>query len=496
VCSSALFVARQSRLNKLDAAHAYSSFVEDARTALLHLHIPGTEPELHAIGRNAAANALQKFDVSSGNNLDTNSRFANLSSDQQKLVREQSAALRYSLAQLDRDTQPAGMVAKSDHSLPGEHQAHELLARTTGADVEDLQGLALLENHRYAEALPVWQKLSEADREDPIRWFLLGNAYAGAGRLQDAESCYTAVIALQPRAVAAYFNRGRCRYDQANYKGARDDFSSILKLRPNLATARINRALAHHSLGDHKQAEADANAAIAAGVDDPRAYFARALIRDALQDASGAAADRARGFELPPKDDKGWMARGIACLASDPEKAREQFEQGLQEFPDSPGLLKNLVHVYADRLQQPEKALPLIERLLVRRPADPTVLASRAVLNARLGNRSAAHRDAQQIAREATTPLTSMQLACVYALTAKKNPDDSATAMRFIQAALARDPRLVVRISRDPDFEAVRSLPEHASLVGAAARLIGTPDNPKPLQSTTTQTGAPLSLPK
>ncbi|HEX2474887.1 MAG TPA: serine/threonine-protein kinase, partial [Lacipirellulaceae bacterium] len=331
--SSAIFLARQSRLNELDTARAYSDFVEDARTALLHLHVPGTEPDLFAIGRTAANDALQQFGVLNEDGLTSNARFANLSKDQQELVREQSLALLHSLARVDHDApDPARFQAasdanqrgadrqhQSDYDLPVQNEAGAPLKFNTHVPSDYLQGLRLLETERYADALPVWQRLSESSKQDAVRWFLLGNAYAGVGRLQDAESCYTAVIALQPRAVAGYFNRGICRQEQGKFEGATSDFTSVLQLRPNLSTALINRALSLHSLGKYKQAESDASAAIAAGLDDPRAYFVRALIRDALHDVPGAAGDRAHGFKLPPKDDKGWMARGIACLATDPE---------------------------------------------------------------------------------------------------------------------------------------------------------------------------------
>jgi tetratricopeptide (TPR) repeat protein len=333
----------------------------------------------------------------------------------------------------------------------------------------------LLANGRYAEALPLWQRLSESDQQDPVRWFLLGNSFAGIGSLPDAEACYTAVIALQPMAIAGHFNRGMCRHEQGKFDGAKRDFTKVLNLRPNLFAALINRALALHALGEDQQAEADASAAIEDGLDDPRAYFVRALIRDRLHDATAAAADRTRGFDLPPKDDKGWMARGIACLAEDPERAKEQFEQGLREFPNSPGLMKNLIHVYADRLQQPARALPIIDRLLARRPADCAVLASRAVAFARLGDRASAHRDAATVEKQLTTPLTCLQLACVYALTANSKPEDSGIALRFVKAALAREPKLVGRVLTDPDFDSLKSLSEFDSLVTAATRLTSPP---------------------
>jgi tetratricopeptide (TPR) repeat protein len=462
---------------------------------------------LHVIGRNAALNALQQFNLLRQNALAGNATYARLSTEQQDLVRKQSVMLFYALAQGDGDTrsdaklreglrlnelaialnpqdghssalfqQHAVLMRALSRTLPTQRQMQSPIPPDDQIGDEQLQALALLANERYAEALPLWQRLSDSDQQDPVRWFLLGNSFAGTGRLPDAEACYAAVIALQPLAVAGHFNRGMCRYEQGKFNEAKKDFTQVLSLRPNLSAALINRALALHALGEDQQAEADASAAIAAGLDDPRAYFVRALIRDRLHHATAAAADRTCGFDLPPKDDKGWMARGIACLAEDPERAKDQFEQGLSEFPNSPGLMKNLIHVYADRLQQPALALPIVDRLLALRPADYAALASRAVAFARLGDRASAHRDAAIVAKQFVTPLTYLQLACVYALTADSKPEDSDIALRFVKAALARDPKLVGRVLTDPDFDSLKSLPEFDSLVTAATRLTSSPD--------------------
>jgi serine/threonine protein kinase/Flp pilus assembly protein TadD len=504
--TSSLLLAHRSHLSDLETARAFSEFDKNALAANLHLHALGSQPELYAIGRNAALDALQQFNLLSRDALANNSRYARLSADQQNFLRKRSVVLLYMLAQGDRDTRSdaelhealrfnelaIALNPNAGHSsalfqqqvdlrralshtttTPGQMQSPILWDDQIGD--EHLRGLALLANERYGESLRLWQRLSEYDRQDPVPWFLLGNSYAGIGRLEDAESCYTAVIALQPRAVAGFFNRGMCRYDQRKFDEARQDFAAALKLRPHLSAALINRALAWHALGADQSAEADASAAIEAGLDDPRAYLVRALIRDRLHDTAAAAADRARGFELPPKDDKGWMARGAACLAVDPERAGDQFERGLREFPNSPGLMKNLIHVYADRLRQPARALPIIDRLVARRPADYAALASRAVAYARLGDRASAHRDAVKVAKEFIAPLTCLQLACVYALTANSTPEDSLIALRFVQLALAREPKLVARVRSDPDLESLKSLPEFDSLVTAASRLTRSP---------------------
>jgi serine/threonine protein kinase/Flp pilus assembly protein TadD len=455
---AALYFARANRLANLEAATAFDEFQRDALAANLNLLAPGAEPELKKLGQAAGERALSRFgplEAAAGSNL-----LGRLSPEQQSEVRTMAASLADSLASIS--VAKNGTFAKQQ-SEPVAREGSESYGQVMHA----------LEQHRYNEAVPVAEKLSRVGPQDPIRWLLLGNSYAGAGRLADAESCYTALIALQPNAMAGYFYRGLCRADRHEYGGAIEDFTSAIELRPNVATSRINRALAYHAIGEEPKAESDATAAIEAGLADTRALFVRAVIREALGNAEGAKADRERGFAIAPTDDKGWVARGISRLREDPQLAAEEFESGLKDFPTSKSLLQNLVHVYGDRLGKAELANARADSLVELAPADPIALASRAVLRARSGSVEGAHKDAERVAASRPAPVTSLQLACVYALTSRSVPADVPLAVSHLQKALASDPKLAVRAESDPDLLAIRDNPEVTSLLSAAKSLLG-----------------------
>ena len=222
---------------------------------------------------------------------------------------------------------------------------------------------------------------------------MLGNAYVGNGRLASAESCYTALIALQPKAVSGYLYRGLCRTDEGNAIGAERDFSDALLINPSLAVTRINRALAYYAEKKFDEAERDATIAMEAGLADPRAYFVRALIRDALGKHDLAKEDRERGLTILPVDDKGWVARGIALLREHPDRAANEFARGLEHYPSSKPLLQNLIHVYGDVLNKPDDALTYSGKFIELCPNDSAAYASRAVLLARQGDIEAALKD-------------------------------------------------------------------------------------------------------
>jgi tetratricopeptide (TPR) repeat protein len=331
--------------------------------------------------------------------------------------------------------------------------------------------MAVLENHQYAQAATEWKQLSDQNRQDPLRWLLLGNAYVGASRLANAEACYTAVIALVPDAMNGYLYRGLCRADQNNFAGAEEDFTVALQLNPSMPTTRINRALAYYSLGNLDAAERDATAAIEAGLNDPRAFFVRAIIRDARGKRAEAKNDRDHGFTIPPIDDKGWVARGIAILRDDPTRAADEFEQGVQKYPSSQPLLQNLIHVYGDRLGKIDQAIRYAQLLVALNSNDSAALASQAVLYARKGDIDAARASADASTKNHPTALTSLQLACVYALTSKKNPDDATLAIAHIKHALSSDPKLAHRAAEDTDLAVLKSHPDFKAILAAATKL-------------------------
>lgn len=453
VCT--LAVVRQDRIQHLEAATEYAAFQEDALLANLNLHSRSDEPALKLIGRQAAATALQRFDLGGAGEFNPAPSFLRLSHAQQDKVRLESLKLKYALVETHEHRQ------KLVNELSNSPDAAAFL-----------QGVQLLKSGKFAEAATLWEELTKQDRTDPIRWTMLGNAYSGSGRLTDAEACYTAVIALQPQAFAGYLYRGQCRYDMRKYADAEGDLTAVIELRPGIPCGLMNRALVWQALGQFVNAERDATSALDARLNDPRGYFVRANIRDALGNSAGARADRERGFALEPVDEFGWVARGIARLRDDPEQARREFEAGLARYPDSVPLQENLIHVYADRLQQLELALAIAEHRVSRQPDNPAALACRAVILARLGRRSDAHADAESISKRPVPPLISLQLACVYAITARAESADVTAAVKHLQVALAGNPRLALRAAQDPDLDSIRATSEYESLLAAANRLL------------------------
>ena len=456
VAALGLYAQRRERLLQYEANVEFADFGRDFVSANLSLNTPGGERDLQRVGREEAKRALDRFGFGGdGNHSSNNIVWRRLSADQQKAVEERAIKLEYGLA--DSEGEKQRLFAQSDASS------------TLGTY---LHGIELYDKREAAAAMKVFEGLRQRDPQDATLWLLLGNAYYLGHRVADAEACYTAVIALEPKGYTGYFYRGECRMDQQHFAEAAMDFDAVLALEPGLPSGLMNRALVWRALGVLDRAEQDATKAIEGGLNDPRALFVRALIREARGNLEGANADRARGFELPPIDRQGWSARGIARLKEDPEQARDDFEAGLRAYPDTPALLENLIHVYGDVLHQQEQALAKADRLVELCPDEPSAWSARAVLRARLGDGEGTRQDLLHVASSKVAPLTSLQIACAYAQLSPQEPAAAEEAIRHLRTALAGDPRLAARASTDRDFAPIRSRGDFAALVRASNQLI------------------------
>lgn len=324
---------------------------------------------------------------------------------------------------------------------------------------------------RFREAIPL---LNEASRLDPKHywaWFLLGFCHDGLAQDGRAEACYGTCIALWPEAHWAWFNRGIVYLRQQDHSQAAKDFDRTLDLKPGLADAHINRALARQGLKQYADAERDLSRALELGTPLTRVHFMRARVRDLAGDRAGAEQDRAEGLRREPADEKSWIARGVARIHQDAAAAAlADFEHALRLNPRSRAALQNVAHVLAERLNRTQDAVEILERTAGYYPDSAAVVAARGVLRARLGDRRAAHVDAEEALRLDSQPATLYQVAGIYALTAKQEPEDRREAFRLLTSALRKGYGFEL-LDQDHDLDPLRESEEFRRLVQAARAL-------------------------
>ncbi|MBY0525465.1 MAG: protein kinase [Gemmataceae bacterium] len=324
---------------------------------------------------------------------------------------------------------------------------------------------------RFGEALPLLRQAVEKDPRNFGAWFLLGNCLLdGYGREADAVAHYTTCIALWPNFHVSWFNRGLAQLRQRDYEAACADFTRALELRPGHVESLIHRALAQQGRGKHAEAQDDLTRALDLGTPSTRVYFMRSRVRQLLGDAEGARRDLEVGLKREPADEESWIARGIARVNSDPRGSLADFAQAVKVNPRSLAGLENQAHVLSEKLGRTADAIELLDRVLALYPDFTPARGGRGVLRARLGQRAAAQRDAQETLRRDTRPPILYHVAGIYALTAVDHPEDRREALRLLSGALQQGYGLDV-IDSDPDLDPLRQDAEFRAMVKAARDL-------------------------
>lgn len=330
---------------------------------------------------------------------------------------------------------------------------------------------------RLREALPLLQKAVYDEPQNFWASFVLANCCDRLGQDSRAEARYGICIALKPSFAWSHFNRGLALLRQQDYRAACADFDTVLKIRPGLADAHLNRALARQGLQQFEGAEQDLTDALKLG-GPTRLYFLRARVREKRGDKAGAQADYEEGMRLHPGDEKSWLTRGFYLIGRDPQAALADFDAALRLNPRSADALQNKAHVLAEKLGRNKDALEVLNRLIELYPDSVKARSGRGVVYARLGQRDLAIRDAEEALLRDTSPQRQYQVACIYALTSRQEPDDRLPALQRLRSALNKGYGFNL-LETDTDLEPIRALPEFRRLVDAARALRPVPSKTK-----------------
>jgi tetratricopeptide (TPR) repeat protein len=358
-------------------------------------------------------------------------------------------------------------LGQDDKARASEAQA-ENLPLATAADHYWLASDHLATG-RLREALVLLQKAVVDEPQNFWASFVLAHCHERMAQDARAEARYGTCIALKPGFPWSHFNRGLALLRQQEFRAACADFDTVLKLKPDVLDAYLNRALAHQGLQEFEEAERDLTAAIERG-GPTRLYFLRARVREKRGNKAGAQSDYDVGVRQPPRDEKSWLTRGYYYLGRDPQAALADFEHALRLNPRSADALQNKAHVLAEKLGRNQDALLALDQLLALYPDAALARSGRGVLLARLGQRVAALRDADEALRLDVGGQRLYQVACIYALTSKLQPEDRLQAMQHLSSALRKGYGFQL-LETDRDLDPLRALPEFRRLVDATRTL-------------------------
>jgi serine/threonine protein kinase/tetratricopeptide (TPR) repeat protein len=494
------FAWRQERLARLEAAESFREFgddMKDARVAFLDAATGQASPEAVAA---ACRRGLERFHVLDDASWQQASAFRRLGPVEQDRLRADAGELLFLLAALSsRDAAGADAAQRAlelnrraevcyadgevpiallrqratlERQLGRPAEAEEVMAQAEARPLRTprdrcLLASAFMGQGRFREALPLWRQASFDDPQNVWVWYGLGQCFDRLRQPAQAAAAYSACTALNPSYHGWYFQRGLAHLRLGQFAPAADDFDQAVRLRPHHGEAYVNRAIARLNSGRAAEAIADLTRALELGAPAGRVYFIRAQAREKAGDGAGAERDRADGLGCEPANETEWIARGVARVPEAPRDALADFDRALALNPRSLPALENKAHVLAERLGRTEEAVDVLGRAVADYPEDAAVRASRGVLLARLGKTDGARQDAGAALKLDDTPPRLYQVAGIYALTSRHDPEDRQRAFSLLASALGQGYGHD-RIDSDRDFDPLRDDAQFRRLAEAA----------------------------
>jgi len=440
-------------------------------------------PQLHAVAYSAAIgdgsrdlavqnlkSALTPFGVNSpGESKVAMARFSMaISGDEVLRLSREIQELTLFLKKLESNEDASESVTQQSATQNSDDSG---LSKSDSVD-DYLKATQLVFDHRFAEAMGLLQVLSDRYPDRFPILFLGGIMERLQGDHEAAESLLTAAIALEPNIAQTWYQRGAGRFLRKKYSEAISDFSRVLEIDPNLDQARVARAMACQAAGRIPEALEDLNVAIQHEFSETRIWFLRSAVHQQLGNQEAAERDLEEGLSRTPKDDRSWVARGLARLPNQPEMAQADFLEAMKLNPTSHDGYRNLSMVLSEYLKQPDESARVISEALTHHPEDAYLWAGRAVLHARAGRRAEAIQDAVEARKLSSDPLLIYMVACVYSLTSTQSESDRVDALKSLAESLREDATLLAVAASDPDLAAIRPLPQYSEVLQAARTLV------------------------
>ena len=119
-----------------------------------------------------------------------------------------------------------------------------------------LEGNALCDARRYAEALPHYDRAIAFGYEDHVIWNNKGVALDSLGRHEEAVDAYEEALRRRPMYEIAWYNLGNAYAYLGRLDRALDAYDRALEIRPGYPEALTDKALAPARLGRQAQGRA------------------------------------------------------------------------------------------------------------------------------------------------------------------------------------------------------------------------------------------------
>ena len=224
------------------------------------------------------------------------------------------------------------------------------------------------EDERWADSLPVLNRLLSEQPNSPELLALRAHAYSHVNRQADALAEAERAVRNGPQNAEAYLRRGEALLGSNRAAEAIADFDRSIKLNPNDAEAWGNRGFALASQGQHKQAVEAYTKGLAVRKDRYDLWYGRGVSRFQLGERETALADLSEAVALRPREHALYRDRAnVYLVLRQYDSALRDANQALKLDPDDPDSLVTRGVIYREVGNQ-QKAIEDLRYALRLRP--------------------------------------------------------------------------------------------------------------------------------
>ena len=205
-----------------------------------------------------------------------------------------------------------------------------------------MQAVALHQQGKLQEAGAIYEAILKVLPRHPDALHLLGVVALQTGQYQRAADLIGKAIAINPKEVGYYINRGNALHALNQLESAVASFDRAVSLQPNIAEAYFNRGNVLHALNKLEAAVSSFDRAIQLKPDYADAYNNRGRVQQALKQSEAAVASYDRAISINHHHAEAWNNRAIALQSlGQLEAAVASCEQALRIRPNYAEAFKN-----------------------------------------------------------------------------------------------------------------------------------------------------------
>ncbi len=200
-------------------------------------------------------------------------------------------------------------------------------------------GLNLLADKEYEEALPYLNRSLEFNKDDKNTIFALGQCMEGLGQYEKAIQYYTEALAKDPEYFGAHLGRARCYYKIGEYKYAKKAVEYLIQKGQKLHEAKYLMGMVHMKQSRYYLAVPFFNAVIKAQPKHVNALYHRGVCKSQYNDFS-AITDFNNVIELKPTFKHAYYNRGIMY------EKKFWYKKAIKDYKKADALLLRKADLY------------------------------------------------------------------------------------------------------------------------------------------------------